>query len=72
MTAHITKVEFVDYGVHGEYGSFGKVIASTTVPSGDTPAEVAERKAEIAEVHRIVGEHCGVRYVEVIPAVATG
>lgn len=63
--AHIVTVEFVDHGVHGEFGIFGKVIARTDV-RGMTEAE---REAEVAEMFEIVGAHCTAVFVEEVAAI---
>jgi hypothetical protein len=62
--AKIVTVEFVDHGVHGEYGIFGKVVARTEV-RGMTETE---RATEIAEMHAIVGTHTAIVEVEEIAA----
>ncbi len=66
ITEHTVTVEFVDHGVAGEFGIFGKVVARTEV-RGMTEAEIV---AEVAEMHAIVGEHCTAVFVEEIAAVA--
>jgi hypothetical protein len=63
---NIIEIEYVDHGVNGEYGFFGKVVARSIV-AGMTATEIAN---EIAEMKKIVGEHCAARAVEVVGAVA--
>lgn len=58
----VTAVEFIDYGVAGEYGFFGKVVAKTDV-IGMTESEV---EAEVAAMLVIVGDHCVAVKVETV------
>jgi hypothetical protein len=60
----ITIIEYVDYGVHGEYGFFGKVVATSDV-RGRTVAEITK---EIAEMKRDLGDHIDTRIVEEVGA----
>ena len=47
------RIDYVDYGVQGEYGFFGKVVARSYV--GDlTEAEISK---EISEVMELMGRH---------------
>lgn len=58
----ITHYEFVD---HTEPGIFGKPVARTDV-RGMTPAEVVR---EVEAMLDIVGHHCTVVPIEMVPAV---
>jgi hypothetical protein len=49
----VVRIEYVDHGVAGEYGFFGKRVAASDV-RGMT---AAEREREVAEMKAIVGEH---------------
>lgn len=57
-------IEYVDYGVQGEYGFFGKVVARTT--GVDCCEE--EIAHEIDQMKAMMGDHIVGRIVETIPA----
>lgn len=59
---NVTGIEFVDDGVQGEYGPFGKVVARLDV-RGMTEAEIVVAKAEMV-AH--LGAHVRVREVETV------
>jgi hypothetical protein len=61
----IVEIEYVDHGVHGEYGFLGKVVARSIVRGLTDEA----RTAEIAEMKTLLGEHVVAREIEEIPAV---
>jgi len=60
------RIEFVDHGVQGEFGFFGKVVAASDV-RGMSEAEI---EAEIAAMKAEIGDHVIARRVEQIPAAA--
>lgn len=63
----ITRVDFVDYGVQGEYGLFGKVVASSDVHEMDHE-DILD---EIAAMTEILGSHVVAVRVERVPAVTS-
>ena len=60
------KIEYIDHGVNGEYGFFGKKVAGSHV-AGMNDAEI---EAEIKEMKGILGEHVEAVHVIEIPALA--
>lgn len=58
MTVEV--IEFVDYGVQGEYGFFGKIVAKLDVVG--MPTDMQER--EIEAMQEILGWHVMPRVVE--------
>jgi len=63
--ANYVEIDYVDYGVQGEYGFFGKVVAKSILAGPKTEAEIAK---EIAEMKADLGDHCVAILVEVVPA----
>lgn len=62
----IVEIHYVDHGVQGEYGFFGKTVAKSEV-AGMTATEIEAEKAEmIAEL----GDHISAVEVELVGAVA--
>ena len=59
MAAYI-EIEFVDYGIAGEYGFFGKIVARSDI-RGMSAEEI---EAEIAEMTEMYGDHIAARMVE--------
>jgi hypothetical protein len=60
----IAAIEYVDYGVAGEYGIFGKVVARSDV-RGMTEAQ---RVVEIREMRYELGSHIVARVIEEVGA----
>lgn len=52
-TMECIRIDYVDYGVNGEYGFFGKIVAKSDV-SSLTEAEISK---EISEMVEILGSH---------------
>lgn len=63
----VITVEYVDYGVRGEYGMFGKIVARSDV-RGKTADEIAR---EVRYMRGILGEHVSAVYVEEVGALGT-
>jgi hypothetical protein len=61
---NIVQIDYVDPGVQGEYGPFGKVIATSNV-RGLGEEEISE---EIRQMTHILGAHIHAVRVEEIPA----
>lgn len=58
----VTRIEYVDYGVNGEHGFFGKRVAASDV-AGMTDAEI---EREVAEMREIFGDHVVAVTVETV------
>jgi len=61
----MTRIDYVDNGVQGEYGFFGKVVASSDVHEMD----LEDMLDEIAAMKEILGSHVVAIRIERIPAV---
>jgi hypothetical protein len=61
----VTRIDYVDNGVQGEYGFFGKVVASSDVSQMD----LQDMLDEIAAMTEILGSHVVAVRIERIPAV---
>lgn len=66
LIRHIVRLDYVDYGVNGEYGFFGKTVAHSDV-RGMSAAEMLE---EARDMRAMLGNHVVVVEVFEVPAIA--